>query len=128
MMGRIIPHDVNEAVMSSAGISGGRGDPGVELSPLKALNDPGKPLISRLLAVPKYRARYLELVNVMADKWLDWGVIGPVLEKQHTLIRPNVLKNTRRLTSNEEFEGALLELEQLFDTRCALLLSNPNQP
>ncbi len=38
-----------------------------ELDPLVALNDPSKPLRSRILQVPQYRERYLAKVREIAQ-------------------------------------------------------------
>jgi hypothetical protein len=38
-----------------------------------------KPLRSKLLAVPALRAKYLALVRDIADRWLDWNRIGPLV-------------------------------------------------
>ncbi len=64
---------------------GGRG-PGagprpaaVDLDPLIGLDDARKPLRSRLLAVPALKARYLDHVRTIADEWLDWEELGPVV-------------------------------------------------
>ena len=53
------------------GFGGGQRINGVELDPLLAANDVNKPLISKLLAVPALRARYLGYVRDIAEKWLD---------------------------------------------------------
>ena len=52
---------------------------GVELDPLVMANDPNKPLISKLLAVPSLRTRYLGYIRDIAEKWLDWKKLGPKL-------------------------------------------------
>ena len=41
---------------------------------------PSKPLISRLLAVPSVRARYLGYVRTIAIEWLDWKRLGPIVD------------------------------------------------
>ena len=44
---------------------------GVKLDPLAAANDPNKPLISKLLAVPSLRERYLTYVKDIAQNgWI----------------------------------------------------------
>ena len=52
---------------------------GPTLDPLVGLDDVSKPLRSKLLAVPALRAKYLALVRDIADRWLDWNRIGPLV-------------------------------------------------
>jgi hypothetical protein len=80
---------------------------GAKLDPLIAANDAAKPLISKLLAVPSLRQRYLGYVREIADKWLDWKTLGPIAEKHHALIAADVKRDTRKLSSYEAFEQSL---------------------
>ena len=107
------------------GRPGGRGGP--ELDPLATASDDGKPLLSKLLAVPSLRTRYLGYVRDMADKWLDWKRLGPVAEQYHALIAADVKADTRKLDSYEAFEGSLTGtngLKTFAEKRRAYLLSN----
>ncbi|MBM3835482.1 MAG: hypothetical protein FJ403_19850 [Verrucomicrobia bacterium] len=97
---------------------GGRGGPGggdmprvegVKLDPLIAAKQDNKPLISKLLAAPELRKRYLGYVRDIAEKWLDWNKLGPVAEQYHSLIAAEVRADTRKLESTEAFEKGLLE-------------------
>jgi hypothetical protein len=80
---------------------------GVELDPLVAANDSSKPLLSKLLAVPSLRARYLGYVREIAEKWLDWQKLGPLAQQYHSLIADDVRADTRKLDSWEAFTGSL---------------------
>lgn len=80
---------------------------GVELDPLFAASDTNKPLISKLLAVPALKARYLAHVRSIAEKWLDWSRLGPVAQKYHDLIAAEVAADTRKLDSTEDFVKSL---------------------
>ncbi len=82
---------------------------GVKLDPLVAANDPNKPLISKLLAVPSLRERYLSYTKDIAEKWLDWRKLGAIAERYHALIAEDVAKDTRKLDSTEDFEKGLTE-------------------
>jgi len=89
---------------------GGQGGPqfdGVKLDPLVAANDSEKPLISKLLAVPALRQRYLGYVRDIAEKWLDWKTLGPIAQKHQSVIAAEVKTDTRKLASYEAFENAL---------------------
>lgn len=94
-----------------AGFGGGARGGGLELDPLIGLNDSGKPLRSKLLAVPALRERYLGYVRDIAEKWLDWNRLGPLAERCHALITDEVKADTRRLSSLEAFEGGLTQAE-----------------
>jgi hypothetical protein len=116
-------HDANEMFSS-----GGR--MGVELSPLVAQNDATKPIISKVLAVPALRAKYLGYVREIAEKSLDWNAIGPVVKQYRDLIADDVARDTRKLFSTDEFlrttaddpDPAFGTLRYFFEGRRAFLL------
>lgn len=98
----VLPHDMNEALLEEGGR--GRGpSSGPELDPLTGLADPTKPLRSRLLAVPSLRARYLGYVREIADQWLDWNTLNPLVTQWQSLIAEDVALDTRKLFSTEAF-------------------------
>ena len=66
----------------------------------------------RLLAVPKLRARYLELCREIATKWLDWAKLEPLAKQYQALIAEDVKRDTRKLDSTENFTKALTEETQ----------------
>ena len=80
---------------------------GVKLDPLVAAKDDSKPLISKLLAVPAFKERYLSYVRDIADKHLDWAKLGPISERYQKLIEPAVREETRALDTTEAFENSL---------------------
>ena len=80
---------------------------GFELDPLIAARDTNKPLLSKLLAVPSLRARYLGYVRDIADRWLDWGKLGPLVWQYQALIAEEVKLDTRKLYSYEAFVQGL---------------------
>jgi hypothetical protein len=82
---------------------------GVKLDPLVAAADPDKPLISRLLAVPALRTRYLGYVREIADRWLDWKKLGPVATHYEALIEDLVKADTRKLSSFRDFQAGIRE-------------------
>lgn len=129
----VFPHDINETFAGAGGPGFGgpgarggfRGGPagpgggfwggsgggpragGLELDPLVGLEDETKPLRSRLLAVPEYRARYLGYVRDIAEKWLDWARLGPLARRYHDLIADEVRADTRKLFSTAAFLRSL---------------------
>lgn len=148
----VIPHDVNEAMMAEGGgggpggFGGGRGGfggggrfdgggggfgggGGPELDPLTGINDSTKPLRSRLLAVPELQERYLGYVSEIAETWLDWEEISPLLEGYRELIRADVERDTRKLYTtaafDEGFDGESGSLKSFIEARQAYLLEVP---
>ncbi|TAK94543.1 MAG: spore coat protein CotH [Verrucomicrobia bacterium] len=107
----VLPHDMNEtfSLPGGPGFGGGRrggggeSTSGVELDPLTGLNDAGKPLRSKLLAVPALREKYLSYVRELAEQWLDWQKLGPLAAEYQALITDAVKADTRKLDSTESF-------------------------
>ncbi len=98
-----------------AGPGGGPGGPGggragartrgVELDPLVAIDDPRKPLRSRLLAVPALRERYLAKVRTIAEEALDWSKLAPVVAGYRELVEAEIEADTRKLSSIDAFRA-----------------------
>ncbi len=88
------------------GPGGPRGG-GVELDPLNGLEDATKPLRSKLLAVPGLKTRYLQHVRTIADEWLDWNKLKPIVESYRSLIESEVGADTRKLSSYDSFKNIL---------------------
>ena len=76
---------------------------GRELSPLEAQNDATKPIIAKVLAVPALRAKYLGYVQEIAEKSMDWNVLGPIVKQYRDLIADDVARDTRKLFTTDEF-------------------------
>jgi hypothetical protein len=112
------------------GFGGGRGfgrgpmGGGPDLDPLIGLDDDSKPLRSKLLAVPALRAKYLAYVRDIADTWLDWNRLGPRARKYHDLIAEDVRIDTRKLGTNDGFDGGLDSVRKFADERRAFLLKS----
>ena len=111
-------HDANEMFSNNT-----------QVSPLAALNDTSKPIISKVLAVPALRAKYLGYVREIADKSLDWNTLRPVVAQYRALIAADVARDTRKLYSTDDFvratseDGGYNTLRTFFETRRAFLLN-----
>lgn len=109
-----------------AGQVGGPGGRGVTLDIFTGIDNPARPLISKLLAVPALKARYAGYVRQIAEKWLDWKTLGPMVAKHRALIESEVLRDTKKLSANEAFaagiEGEVGSLKAFADQRRAFLL------
>ena len=77
----------------------------VELDPLHGMDDAKKPLRSRLLAVPALRERYLDHVRQIAEEWLDWNKLGPVVAQYRALVEKEVEADTRKNSTFAAFEA-----------------------
>jgi hypothetical protein len=75
----------------------------VDLDPLAGSDDANKPLISKLLAVPALRAKYLGYVRDIAEKWLDWNKLGPLAQRYQAVIAEDVKRDTRKLNTTASF-------------------------
>jgi hypothetical protein len=107
----LLPHDDNETFRVPEG-SGWRGAPnlkGVELDPLAGSDDPSKPLLHKLLAVPSLRTRYLGYIRTITGQWLDWHKLGPIAEQYQALIAADVKADPHKLDSFEAFTRAVTE-------------------
>jgi hypothetical protein len=133
----VLPQDANETFGPGRGGRGpggpggpgrmGRGGPmmmggGPDLDPLVGLDDPTKPLRSKLLAVPALRAKYLGYVKAIATKWLDWNTLGPLATKYQAVIAEDVTVDTRKLDTFEAFQSGVDQLKTFAETRRAFLL------
>ncbi|MBC8003143.1 MAG: CotH kinase family protein [Opitutaceae bacterium] len=138
----VIPHDANETfgLPGGPGFGGGPRIEGPKLDPLFGADDPNKPLISKLLAVPALKARYLGYVRDMAERWLDWKKLGPLAQTYQALISADVKVDTRKLDSFEAFTRGVtadvegegmrgpqrqIALKNFADQRRAFLLQHP---
>jgi len=83
----------------------GPGGGGPDLDPLVGLDDTSKALRARLLAVPALRTRYMGYVRDIAEKWLDWKKLDPIVRARQALIAADVKVDGRKLYSTEAFSG-----------------------
>jgi len=88
------------------GPGGGMRVEGVALDPLVGLDDARKPLRSKILAVPALRARYLKNMKTLAEKSLDWKVLGPLVAQYRSLIEKAVEADTKMESTFAAFQRA----------------------
>ena len=82
---------------------------GANLDPLVGLEDPSKPLRSKLLAVPALRERYTSYVRQIAAKWLDWKTLGPLAAQYQSVIAADIALDNRKLDTTENFTKGVTE-------------------
>jgi spore coat protein CotH len=124
-------HDVNEGFRT-----GGRAGDAAQPDPLTALDDPNKALRQKLLVVPALRTKYLAYVGDIAEKWLDWTRLGPIVERHQTLIADDMARDGRKLDTIEAFMTGIYgpgdgtppsasTIKGFADQRRAALLAHP---
>lgn len=123
----LTPHDANEAFRASAR--------NVTLDPLSGLDDPNKALRSKLLASPALRTQYLRHVGDIAEQWLDWERLGPLIERYQAQIRDEVARDTRKIDTLDAFTSSVhgdgtspappTSIRGFVEGRRAFLLSHP---
>ncbi len=136
----IYPHDSNEAFFDAPANIRGAAARGTELDPFIGSTEPDKVLLSRLVAVPALRTRYLQYVKGMTTTWLDWQRLGPLALKYQALIEGDVQADTRKLDSYDAFRALVardyetkgaqgpvtkMSLKTFADQRRAFLLNYP---
>jgi len=108
------------------GPGGPGGEGGVTLDMFTGINNPARPLISRLLAVPALKVRYAGYVKQIAEKWLDWKTLGPMVAKHRALIEAEVMRDTKKLSTNDAFaagiDGTVGSLKAFAEQRREFLL------
>ena len=137
----IYPHDGNEAFYDAGPNIRGNAARGTDLDPFIGSQDPDKVLLSRLVAVPALRTRYLRYLKDIATNWLDWQKLGPIALKYQTLIDADVQADTRKLESYDAFKVlvtgdrqttnargpvTIIGLKTFADQRRAFLLNYPD--
>jgi hypothetical protein len=104
---------------------------------MTTLDDPNKALRHKLLAVPELRTKYLRYVGDIAEKWLDWSRLGPIVQRYEALIRDEVAADTRKHAAMEAFTAgihgasdgtppAASTIRGFADLRRAALLAHPD--
>jgi len=103
----LIPWDANETLRETEGGMFGRRGGGeappqnAKLDPFAGEKDGDKTLLTKLLAVPAVRARYLGYLRDFAENWLDWKKVGPVVEQFQRTINPYLKADTKKLFSTD---------------------------
>ncbi len=91
---------------------GGRGNRGnartlvtysAQLNPLAGIDEDDKPLLLKVLLIPRWKQQYLGHVRDLAENWLDWKKLGPVAKQYHDLVSDEMQKETHKADSYEHF-------------------------
>ena len=137
----LIPHDNNESLrFGREGRGGPGGGPGgwswgnLEngmASPVAHEGNAARPLIHRWLSNQDSRARYLAHVRTVVDEWLDWEVLGPIVNEYQALIDAEVQQDDKKLYDYQDFAiRTPADLERFVTQRREYLRNHPelNKP
>ena len=107
---QFIPHDSNETFrFASGGGPNSWPDNDPMLDPLGHHDNPDRPLISRLLSIPRLRNRYLSYVKTLTIEWLDWEKLNPIIQAYRELIQADVEVDDKKLYSYQAFTSNAIE-------------------
>jgi hypothetical protein len=101
----VVPWDVNESFKEPGGRGGNTGGDMLDL--YAGSGDPAKALLYHLLQVPALEQRFLGYVRDIAENWMTWEKIGPVVESAQALISADIAIDHRKLYSTEAFTAAV---------------------
>jgi hypothetical protein len=116
--GRLHPveHDGNEAFMA--------GD--VSLSPVQGANDPGRPVIRRLLGIPELRQRYLAHMRTVLKESYNPDAMTPLIQEYHALSIDAIIADPKRgYASMASYTNDLLALRRFVTNRHNYLVNHP---
>jgi len=65
-----------------------------------------RPVINRLLSIPHLHARYMAHVRTIANEWLDWQKLEPIIKGYQTLIDAEVKADDKLQYSYEAFANS----------------------
>ena len=71
--------------------------------------------------MPALRERYLGYVKDIADRHLDWAVMGPRVQQYQALIAEHVKADTRKLYPTDDFTSGVADLQRFVTERRAFL-------
>lgn len=74
-----------------------------QLDVLAGVDDPRRPLLTKLLAPIILRWRYYGYVHELADKWMTWERLGTLAKQRYELIGGEVERDTHKPDSYEHF-------------------------
>jgi hypothetical protein len=100
----MIPHDSNETFryVSSGGPNNWDSYDQM-LSPVAQEQTDTLPVIKRFFAIPHLRARYLAHIRTIVEEWLDWQILGPMINNYITFIDEEVKADDKKLYGYDAF-------------------------
>jgi hypothetical protein len=107
----LIPWDANETFREPErmGRGGGNVPDDATVDIFAGADDPRKALLQKLLAIPALRARYAAYTKDIAQNWLDWKKLEPLVNQWQSLLAADMKNDYRKLFSTEAFTKAVTQ-------------------
>ena len=121
LQGRI--HLLQQDGSEPFGVSSPEWDGDGTVSPVLHEDNPARPLIHKLLAVPHLRARYLAHYRTIIGDWLSRESILPAIDRYLRLISKEISGDQKKIFSQEFFERNLEEDVEVGRLRISGLLN-----
>ena len=114
--GRLHPieHDGNESSVSAD----------VSLSPVQGTGNANRPVISRLLAIPELRQRYLAHMRTALEESVNPAVLAPVIEQYRALTLDAILKDTKKNYTMATYTNDVAALKTFIQKRHTFLTNH----
>ena len=90
------PFDVNECL-------GGEGQGNPTLSPFYNTTRSTKPVLSRTLQFPDWKARYVAHFRTVIEESFSWAELGGLVTKYQNMIAQDVAKDTKKIYTTAQF-------------------------
>ena len=88
-------------------------------------DDAAVPVMCRLMAIPKYRQRYLAHVRTILNTHFTEETLSAKIDAYRALIETEVKADTKKLYANQAFDTGVPALKTFVQSRRKLLLSDP---
>lgn len=85
----------------------GADEPPFALNIFAGIDQPKAPIVSKLLKNPVVKARYAAHVRTIYKEFIDWEKIQPTIDSYRNLIKEEIEKDTRKLSSTADFEKGI---------------------
>lgn len=133
----VVQYDLNESFGASF-MNGFSVNSRIEVPPFYHDDESGLPLLNVMIQEPELRQVYLAHMRTLVEKWLDWNVVGPIVNQYYALIDAEVQADDKKLYSYQRFldnrtrsvsTGFLQSaagLKQLVEERREFLLNHPD--
>lgn len=99
---------------------------------LPEIDNPNRPVLVRLMAIPRLRARYVAHLRTLIEESFNWDAMGPIATDMHDLIAEEVELDTKKLFSTSAFytnlesaSGNVPGIRQFVEERREFLLAHP---
>ena len=93
-------------------------------NPFKNSNNSDYPLLYKLLNIPKFKQRYLAHYRTILDETMTLETVKPFIDSLDNLIRKEVLKDTKKIYSYNDYLKSLENLKEFVVERKAFLNSD----